>query len=238
MAAIYSYVLRFDDGAAPNPFWGICTLTICKPKIRKYAPLGSWVIGTGSKNSRCNDGKVRDFSHPLVYAMRVTAIRSMADYDTFCQKQHPYKIPDQTSRDWRRQLGDCLYDYSKGSPPTQRKGQHRAVDQDRDLSGENALISNHFYYFGEHPVPLPEDLYPLIKKSQGHKIVRNPALIARFEEWVSRQELNVVGSDPQLRFETEAKMQRQPTANGGCASSCSVPLDRPKSDLYGSHYHN
>lgn len=37
---IYSYVLRTDDGAAPNPFWGTCTLTICKPVIRRTAHIG------------------------------------------------------------------------------------------------------------------------------------------------------------------------------------------------------
>ena len=52
MNKLFSYVLRFDDGAAPNPFGGICTLTICKPAIRRSASVGDWIIGTGSKNSR------------------------------------------------------------------------------------------------------------------------------------------------------------------------------------------
>ena len=41
--SIYSYVLRIDDGAAPNPFWEICTLTICKPVIRRNAEY--WRLG-------------------------------------------------------------------------------------------------------------------------------------------------------------------------------------------------
>ena len=49
MSKIYSYVLRIDDGAAPNPFWGLCTLTICKPAIRRNAQIADWIIGTGSK---------------------------------------------------------------------------------------------------------------------------------------------------------------------------------------------
>ena len=50
METIYSYVLRTDDGAAPNPLWGTCTLTICKPVIRRTAKVGDWVIGVGSAN--------------------------------------------------------------------------------------------------------------------------------------------------------------------------------------------
>jgi len=52
MTKIYSYIIRVDDGAAPNPYGDICTLTICKPKIRKAADEGDWIIGTGSKNIR------------------------------------------------------------------------------------------------------------------------------------------------------------------------------------------
>lgn len=40
---LFSYILKIDDGAAPNPFWGQCTLTICKPKIRKTADNGDWL---------------------------------------------------------------------------------------------------------------------------------------------------------------------------------------------------
>lgn len=42
MGQIYSYVLRYDDGVAPNPYGGVCTLAICKPVIRKKP---KWVIG-------------------------------------------------------------------------------------------------------------------------------------------------------------------------------------------------
>lgn len=45
MTKIYSYVLRIDNGAAPNAFGQFCTLTICKPAIRRNAEIGDWVIG-------------------------------------------------------------------------------------------------------------------------------------------------------------------------------------------------
>ena len=43
MTKLYSYCLPYDDGAAPNPFWGTCTLVICKPAIRRTARVGDWI---------------------------------------------------------------------------------------------------------------------------------------------------------------------------------------------------
>ena len=48
---LFTYCIPIDDGAAPNPYWGICTLVICKPVIRRVANVGDWVVGIGSKNS-------------------------------------------------------------------------------------------------------------------------------------------------------------------------------------------
>ena len=61
---LFSYVVTGDAGFAPNPYHDFCTLAVCKPKIRKTASVGDWVIGTGSKT--------RGFQNRLVYAMLVT----------------------------------------------------------------------------------------------------------------------------------------------------------------------
>jgi len=42
--SLYSYVVRYDSGFAPNPFGGYCTLATCKPEIRKTAQLGDWLV--------------------------------------------------------------------------------------------------------------------------------------------------------------------------------------------------
>jgi hypothetical protein len=60
---LYSYCILQDNGSAPNPFWGTCTLAICKPKIRKSAEVGDWLAGTGSSKN--------GFQNQLVYAMKV-----------------------------------------------------------------------------------------------------------------------------------------------------------------------
>jgi len=55
MARLFSYTIPIDDGAAPNPFNGFCTLTICKPAIRRVARKGDWIAGLGSKNAPSGD---------------------------------------------------------------------------------------------------------------------------------------------------------------------------------------
>jgi hypothetical protein len=52
---LYSYCIPYDDGAAPNPYWEVCTLVICKPVIRRTARAGDSIVGTGSKKSPVGD---------------------------------------------------------------------------------------------------------------------------------------------------------------------------------------
>ena len=97
---LFSYRIVHDSGAAPNPFWGRCTLAICKPAIRRAAVPGDWVLATGSLHS-----SVGDLSHSVVYAMRVDDRMSMEDYDRYTGEALPEKIPDFRSRDFRRRAG-------------------------------------------------------------------------------------------------------------------------------------
>lgn len=200
MTKIYSYVLRIDDGSAPNPFWGLCTLTICKPVIRRNAQIGDWIIGTGSKNTKLKDGKIYDFSDSIVYAMKITAKKSLREYDEYCKKHLTQKIPKWKTEDWRLRVGDCIYDYSTNDEPTIRKGVHNEGNRQKDLSGFNSLLSNHFYYFGVEARPLPLELKELIKKGRGHKKIERVDLIQEFEKWIEQFEKNELYADPQMRW--------------------------------------
>jgi hypothetical protein len=122
MAKIYSYIIPVDDGAASNPFGGICTLTICKPAIRRTATVGCWIIGTGSKHTKMMNGLSYDFSKTLVYAMKVTDKMTLAEYDAYCANKLSIKIPDWKSKRFEKRVGDCLYDYAGGILPRQRMG--------------------------------------------------------------------------------------------------------------------
>jgi hypothetical protein len=107
MTRLFSYRIKFDAGSAPNPYWGLCTLAICKPVIRKVATVEDWVVGTGSAVA-----PVGDISDKVVDAMRVTGKKTMQEYDEFTQTELPKKIPLVTSKDPRRRAGDSIYDYT------------------------------------------------------------------------------------------------------------------------------
>jgi hypothetical protein len=175
---LYTYCIPFDDGAAPNPFWGTCTLAICKPVIRRVARVGDWIVGTGSRES-----PMGDTSGQLVYAMKVTDIMSMSAYDHWTHRQLPAKVPAWRSRDHRRRLGDSIYDFSV-DPLRQRRGVHGQENLATDLSGHNVLLSNEFYYFGDHAIALPNHLLPIVKQGQGHRSSSNQPFVSEFSSWL------------------------------------------------------
>lgn len=195
MTTLFSYCIPVDDGAAPNPFGGVCTLAVCKPVIRRVAKLGDWIVGTGSKNSPQGDR-----AGHVVYAMEVThPPKSFAEYDEYCKASLPWKIPNSTSEPHRRWLGDAIYDCST-EPPTQRQGVHGPQNITTDLGGLRVLLSEHFYYFGRASVPLPSRLRPIVKQGQGHRSGSNDQYVNEFVTWIESlgYEPNTVVGEPQI----------------------------------------
>ncbi|MCC7451852.1 MAG: hypothetical protein IT324_30875 [Anaerolineae bacterium] len=198
---LYSYCLRYDNGAAPNPYGGICTLAICKPAIRKTAQIGDWIVGLvglGSANS-----PIKDISNHVVYAMKVTSKLTMREYDTFCSKKHPEKIPEWNSANFTKRVGDCIYKFQNAPEPELRESVHDERNRKRDLGGEFVLISEHFYYFGKHPILLHPSLEPIIHRTQGHKSDKNQDYVDQFVEWITNSGFvtNELYGEPQLKKE-------------------------------------
>ena len=203
MPTLFSYVLRDDAGSVPNPFWGICTLVICKPKIRRAAQKEDWIVGTGSSQSPV--GSIQDRA---VYAMKVTDKMSMRDYDDWVQEERQEKTPDWKNNDRRRKLGDAMYDFSEFPPRVRRGSPHGLEHRKHDLSGEYALLSDHFYYFGNNPRPLPDHLLNIVKRGPGHRSYANDPYLEPFVEWIESLgiEPNVLVGNPLL--------MPQPSATG------------------------
>lgn len=177
---LFSYCITVDSGAAPNPFGGICTLVICKPVIRRVAAKDDWIVATGSSNSLLGD-----ISNKVVYAMKISQKMLMEDYNDFCQNELAIKIPDWNTLEYEKMVGDCIYDFNTNlAKPPVRKSVHSTENRDTDLSGKNALLSNHFYYFGNNPQKLPNNLFPIIKRGQGHKSDSNDDYFDAFVDWI------------------------------------------------------
>lgn len=179
MTSLFSYTIPVDDGAAPNPFSGHCTLAICKPAIRRTALEGDWIAGLGSINAP----RDRNLSGHLVYAMRVDKILSLEEYDRLARAGKIDRIPNIKSAALQDRLGDCIYDYS-GDAVAQRPSVHTSENIETDLKGENALLSKTFYYFGRDAIELPEHLMPIIHQTQGHKRGANKDYVEKFIKWI------------------------------------------------------
>ena len=185
MPSLYSYCMPSDDGAAPNPYWGVCSLVICKPGIRATASEGDWIAGTGAKRAFLDDRKTCDMSGRLIYAMKVTKKMTMAEYDAHTRTKLREKVPDWGSSSVRRRVGDSIYDFSRRPDnPKQRNGVHRAGNVKTDLRGGHALLSTHFYYFGDKAIHLPPKLMDIAQNRQGHRRRLNDPYLDAFVAWI------------------------------------------------------
>ena len=129
MTKIWRYVVRYDDGFAPCIEQNFCTLTCCKPRIRRYAEEGDWIVGFHSSSA----GKAA-----LCYVMRVTeAPLPFAQYwaePRFQGRRDNVYRPTTNGLVW---VKNAFND-------------HDDVDcHKRDFSGVNALISDEYWYFAK-----------------------------------------------------------------------------------------
>ncbi len=181
MPRLFTYTIPTDDGAAPNPFNGMCSLAICKPGIRRVAQMGDWVAGLGSKYAPSGD-----LSGRLVYAMVVEQVLSLEEYDQEAPMRWPHRIPNVQSKALAERLGDCIYAFNGGTA-AQRSSVHGPGNVEIDLSGKNVLLSRDFYYFGSRAKELPDYLRPICHQTQEHRSASNAPYFEQFVAWVRSQ---------------------------------------------------
>ena len=192
MPRLFSYCIPFDEGGAPNPFWDVCTLNICKPVIRRTAKKDDWIVATGSTQF--------GFENKVVYAMEITETMTMQKYYEYCKSQLPQKIPKWRGKSYKERVGDCIYDFSY-DPPNILQSVHNEGNRKRDLGGINTLLSDHFYYFGDKPRELPPHLLKIVRQGQGHKSTANQPYFHDFIDWILKQTdaKNTLYSEPNDR---------------------------------------
>lgn len=202
MLNIYTYVLDHDLGLAPNPFWGYCTLAVCKPQLRKSKKLriGDWIIGTGSraleKRYKRPKGK---FVNKLIYAMEVNEIISMEQY--WNDGRFSIKKPI-LNGSLAKMYGDNIYqtlangDWMQlDSAHSNSNGETNKKHLETDLSGKNVIISTNFYYFGENCVSIPTRFHRLIWNRRGHKFLNNDKT-DDYINWIKNNHITGVTGDP------------------------------------------
>jgi hypothetical protein len=190
MARIYSYIVRYDSGFAPNPFYDFCTLATCKPEIRRTAQLDDWIVGSGS-----NDRKVRRGGY-LVYAMRVTEAIRFDEYndDPRFSRKRPYRVGSR-----KQSCGDNIYHRTnehgawqqRDSFHSQADGSRHTEHVDIDTRVNRVLVSDDFIYWGGEGPLIPgvlrdADGRQLCKRGIGYSVFDDTNLLLQFRAWIDQ----------------------------------------------------
>ena len=173
---LYSYIVATDTGFAPNPYHGYLTLACCKPRIRRGAQKGDYVIGL----RRLHEG------YGVVYAMRVSKKKSFNEYwnDTRFKDKRPGSQAD----DDDRAEGDNIYHQGHEGPWIQEPSRHSEKEMDKDLSGVYVLISEKqdFIYWGRCAPTLPPEIADLVTGKPSWRETKKP-LPSAFKRWFEKK---------------------------------------------------
>ncbi len=157
----------------------------------------------------------KSYRNKLVYAMKVTQKMEMHEYDDNCLKRLQGKIPNLRTNDYRKNVGDSIYDYSYGEPKL-RPSVHVLNNRKRDLGGKNVLLSDYFYYFGDNAINIPKRLLPIVKQGQAHKSNANELYKLDFVDWLEKTPYspNELHGEPQFKLDFSKYREQK------CKSQC------------------
>lgn len=143
---LYIYAITRDYGFAPNPFFGLCTLATCKPRIRKQARVGDWILGVGGAG-------LRKHAKKAIFLMRVSEKITFQNYweDSRFANKKPLRNGSRV-----RMVGDNIYHKDKDGNWLQEDSHHSNEDGTtnqynltRDTGKTSfVLVSDCFIYFG------------------------------------------------------------------------------------------
>jgi hypothetical protein len=168
----YLYKMTVDDGGAPCVQDGMLTLAICKPTIRRVAPVGSVVLAFAGECMK-RDGYL---DNCIVYAAVVS--RRVPNREYYSKRQHAHRR-------------DCIYKRSGNGFARKAKAKfhHGPGDLEHDLGAApdypNAvLLSNgakNFRYFGtkcpvEYKKKFPRLRRLIERLTEGHRVNHDPVL--------------------------------------------------------------
>lgn len=142
---VISYVMTYDTGFAPNPYFGKLTLATCKPVIRKSnnVEVGDWLAGWAGSVVRDSQGNVYRNPGSLVYLARISEIVTIDEY----WFKYPEKRCEMGNGD--KHFGDNIYKpLGNGSFEQCKNPFHGPKNIPTDLNGRNVLVCDEFYYFG------------------------------------------------------------------------------------------
>ena len=173
----FVYRVEHDRGLAPNPFFGTCSLAVCKSQIRGCAKLDDVVIGTASYGRKTPAGRPAGGS--AVFVMRVTAVTDFQAYRRDFARKRPIMNGSRL-----RAAGDAIY-WHDGADWHQDNSLHSLPGgilsepdlKDDVLAADRILLSDDFTYWGNRAPALPAQLAHL-----GRSNLRNQRKFSTIEK--------------------------------------------------------
>ena len=163
MARVFSYIVKRDYGFAPNPFYGTLTLATCKPKIRKLADVGDFLIG----NATASEG------NKLIFMAKISEVMTFDTYWTSPRFQPKKPVMNGSLK---KLYGDNIYHHDQNGNWLQENSHHSLADGsvnmenlNRDTSTtDRVLICENFFYLGKSMFHVPKEFTSCIHKWIGH----------------------------------------------------------------------
>jgi hypothetical protein len=177
---LFSYVVRWDHGFAPNPFHGVCSLATCKPGIRNTAAIGDWVLGTGPSR--------RHYQDKAIFLMKVTEITTFNGYwhDPRFLAKRPV-----LNGSFKVRFGDNIYHRSANGAWIQEDSRHsqlNAVENAKNLKRDTGLtdkvlLSTEFIYWGDQAPTIPPAFAAFHTGRPSYQYNYPPAAVQAFLAW-------------------------------------------------------
>lgn len=200
---LHSYIVARDYGFAPNPFYGLCTLATCKPRIRKSCAIGDWVMGTGSQEE----------SRPghLVYIMQISEAMSFDEY--WRDPRFLRKRPDLRGS-LKQAFGDNIYCRPDPEADWRQLPSHHSLQDGRanpsniwrDTSVNRVLIADQFVYWGADAPKIPDEFRTpedICMRGQGNMWNFSKRIVKSFLDWVHSSTLTWGRLGDPYKWDTE-----------------------------------
>lgn len=151
------------------------------------AKKGEWFVGISPK----------DRGNKLVYAMQISETMNFNDYynDNRFQNKKP-----KLNGNWKERCGDNFYKIDKNDEWIQDPNPFHPYDKyiGKDTKYPVVFISEHYYYFGEKAVQIPDEFRELILDRQGCKFAFDEKLVDGFLFWLKQNYQPGVHGNPAI----------------------------------------
>jgi len=188
---VYLYRLKNDNGSAPNIQGGVCSLAICKPKIRCSAKPGDIIIGLRGRSGPI--GKLGPEMNSVLYVMKITKKMTFAEYYEWCKTTCPEKIASVTNP-----IGDCQYMLQGGDLVQMACGPHGQEHREKDIGGKYVLIAENTFWYRSDPVgvqldPLLTEMWSVKNVGRGHRVIQfSDTTGSCFQDWYNALHVSCV----------------------------------------------